>query len=107
MACHQLFLKDSREFFTKMRERDIDLVLKMTKCVLSAIKRKRKSIDIFELTFKDTSTLIFSVGSDQYSELLKNCLDDLIKVEEYELCAEITKIINKKKRKTKEEDLIL
>lgn len=107
MACHQLFLKDSREFFAKMKERDVDIVLKMVRCVLSAIKRKRKSIDIFEITFKDTSVLVFTIESYQYNELLKNCLDDLIKVEEYELCAEITKIINKKKRKVKEEDLIL
>jgi hypothetical protein len=107
MACHQLFLKDSKEFFIKMKERNIDMILKMVKCVLSAIKRKRKSIDIFEITFKDTNTYTFTIDSYQYNELLENCLDDLIKVEEYELCAEITKILNKKKRKIKEENLIL
>ena len=30
-------------------------------------------------------------------EMLKNCMDDLIKIEEYELCAEIQKQLEKKK----------
>ena len=89
-----------------MKERDIDLVLKMTKCVLSAIKRKRKSIDIFEINFKDTTILLFTVDSNQYSDVLKNCLKDLIVAEEYELCAEIVKFTDKS-RKSKENNLIL
>jgi hypothetical protein len=102
VACHCLYLKDQREFFTLMKERNSDLVMKMVKCVLSASKRNKKSIDIFDITFKDMSSMLFTIEKVQYKDLLKNCLDDLIKVEEYELCAEIKKQLDKKTRKKKE-----
>ena len=99
MACHCLTLKDQREFFRLMKERDSDLILKMVKCVLSAYKRDKDGIDIFDITFKDTSGMIFNIEKSQYTELLGNCLNDLIAMEEYELCAEVKKILDKKSRK--------
>ena len=75
--------------------------MKMVKCVLSAAKRNKKTIDIFDITFKNTDGLIFTIDKSQYTELLSNCLNDLIALEEYELCAEIKKFIDKKpKRKS-------
>ena len=100
MACHCLMLKDQREFFQMMKNRDSDLILKMVKCVLSAYKRNKDGIDIFDITFKDMSGMIFNIEKSQYVELLSNCLDDLIKIEEYELCAEVKKILDKKSKKT-------
>ncbi len=100
MACHCLMLKDQREFFQMMKNRDSDLILKMVKCVLSAYKRNKDGIDIFDITFKDMSGMIFNIEKSQYTELLSNCLDDLITMEEYELCAEIKKILDKKSKKS-------
>ena len=99
MACHYLSCKNSQEFFGLLKQRDPDLILKMTKCVLSATKRGKDKIDIFEITFKDMSELTFSIDKPQYRDLLSNCMDDLIKMEEYELCAEVKKILDKKPRK--------
>jgi len=45
------------------------------------------------------SGMIFNIEKSQYTELLSNCLDDLITMEEYELCAEIKKILDKKSKK--------
>ena len=73
--------------------------MKMVKCVISAYKRNRKGIDIFDITFKDMSGMVFNIEKSQYTELLSNCLDDLIKMEEYELCADIKKILDKKSKK--------
>jgi len=98
MACHCLILKNPEEFFTLLKERDSDLILKMVKCVLSAAKRNKDKIDIFDITFKNTDSLVFGVEKSQYKEVLKNCMDDMIAIEEYEICAEIQKIINKKTR---------
>lgn len=108
MACHYIYLRDQREFFEKMKNRDIDLIIKMTKCVLSAAKRNKEKIDIFDISFKNMSSMLFSVDSSQYNELLKNCLNDLIEEEEYELCAEIKKQLNKKPkgRRKKTENVI-
>ena len=100
MACNCLMLKDQREFLQLMKERDSELILKMVKCVLSAYKRNKDGIDIFDITFKDTSGMIFNIEKSQYAELLSNCLDDLIAIEEYELCSEIKKILDKKSKKT-------
>ena len=102
MACHCLYLKDQREFFTLMKLRDSDLILKMVKCVLSAAKRNKAKIDIFDISFKDMSGMVFTIDKSQYNDMLKNCMDDLIKIEEYELCAEIKKQLDKKTRKKKE-----
>jgi len=105
MACHCIMLKNQREFFQLMKDRDSDLIIKMVKCVLSAYKRNKDGIDIFDITFKDTSGMIFNIEKSQYKELLSNCLNDLIAVEEYELCAEVKKIIDKKTRKCKSSNI--
>jgi len=102
MACHYLYLKDQREFFTLMKERDSDIIMKMVKCVLSAAKRNKDKIDIFDISFKDMSGMVFTIDKKQYNDLLKNCMNDLIKIEEYELCGEIKKQLDKKTRKKKE-----
>jgi hypothetical protein len=68
---------------------------------LSAIKRKKNSIDIFEITFKNLEILVFTVEKHQYDDLLKNCLEDLVKAEEYELCAEVVKMQKKRTKKLK------
>ena len=99
MACHCLTLKDQREFFDLLKNRDPDMILKMVKCVLSAYKRNKDGIDIFDITFKDMSGMVFNIEKSQYTELLSNCLNDLIAIEEYELCAEVKKIIDKKSKK--------
>jgi len=102
MACHYLYLKDQREFFTLMKERDSEIIMKMVKCVLSAAKRNKDKIDIFDISFKDMSAMVFTIDKKQYNDLLKNCMNDLIKIEEYELCGEIKKQLDKKTRKKKE-----
>jgi galactitol-specific phosphotransferase system IIB component len=92
MACHYLTMKNADEFYMRLKSRDVDIVLKMVKCVLSAYKRDKDQIDIFDITFKSMDQLTFSIDKSQYKELLGNCM------EEYELCAEIKKILEGKKR---------
>ena len=99
MACYCLTLKDQREFLQLMKDRDSDLILKMVKCVLSAYKRDKDRMDIFDITFKDKSGMVFTIEKSQYAELLSNCLNDLSAIEEYELCADMKKIIDKKSKK--------
>ncbi len=107
MACHYLNLKNADEFYAKLKNREADLVLKMVKCVLSAYKRGKDQIDIFDITFKSMDQLTFTIDKSQYKELLGNCMNDLIAVEEYELCAEIKKILEGKKRGRKLKDKAL
>lgn len=109
MACHVLFLKNEEEFFGMLRNRNPELILKMCKSVLTAIRHKRKKIDIFDITFKDTSGMVFTIDEDQYTTILKNCLADMELIEEYELCAEMKKVIDrasKQKRPRKQKEII-
>ena len=105
MACHCLYLKNSDEFYSLLKSRDSDMIMKMVKCVLSAAKRNKKTIDIFDITFKNTDGLIFTIDKSQYTELLSNCLNDLVALEEYELCAEIKKFIDRKSKNKKSGDV--
>jgi hypothetical protein len=109
MACHVLFLKNEEEFFGMLRNRNPELILKMCKSVLTAIRHKRKKIDIFDITFKDTSGMVFTIDEDQYTTILKNCLADMEKIEEYELCANMKKVIDrapKQKRPRKQKEIV-
>lgn len=109
MACHTLFLKNQIEFFSRLKDREPDLIIKMVKCVLNAIKRKRDKVDIFDITFKDTSGMVFTIDEDQYTTILKNCLADMEKIEEYELCANMKKVIDrapKQKRPRKQKEIV-
>ncbi len=45
------------------------------------------------------SGMVFTIEKSQYVDLLSNCLNDLIAIEEYELCAEVKKVIDKKSKK--------
>jgi hypothetical protein len=101
MACHCLHLRDSKEFFELLKRRDPDLISKMVRCVLSAAKRGKDKIDIFDITFKTMDELTFTIDKSQYKEMLSNCMEDMIAAEEYELCAEIKKILDKKSRTRK------
>lgn len=102
MACHSLYLTNSREFYSLMKNRDVDLTTKMVQCVLNASKRNKEKVDIFDITFKNMDNLVFSIEKKQYKELLSNCLQDMINIEAYELCAEMKKQIDKKEGKKRE-----
>lgn len=101
MASYYMIMKNEKEFYERLKEREWDLVYKMVKSVLFAYKRKRESIDIFEITFKDLSTFTFNITKDQYKELIKNCWDDFIYNEEYEMLCSMRDIINEKDKKVK------
>ena len=101
MACHTIYMKDEREFFLKMKDRDPEIIYKMVKCVLSAYKRKINKLNIFEVVFKDTSYMVFAMEKKEFKNFLNNCIDDMINIEEYEICAEIKKIVSRNTRKKK------
>jgi 7,8-dihydro-6-hydroxymethylpterin-pyrophosphokinase len=94
-------MKDEKEFFLRMKDRDPEIILKMVKCVLSAHKRKIKQLNIFEVIFKDSSYMTFAMDKKEFKNFLNNCLQDMINIEEYEICAEIKKIVNRNVRKKK------
>lgn len=102
MASHVVLFKNMKEFFQKMKERDRDMMRKMVKTILHAIKTKKNKVDVFQVIFTDTSDYTFTVEDDQYITCLKNCMNDMILAEEYELCAQIKDVLDKySKRNTK------
>jgi hypothetical protein len=96
-------MKNEQEFFEKMKQRDPEIIFKMVKCVMSAYKRKKPQINIFDISFKDTSSMVFAMEKSEYKNFLNNCLQDMINLEEYEICADIKKIVETRTRKKKAE----
>lgn len=103
MASHVIVFKDQWEFFKKIKERDPDLIYKMVKSILHAVKNKRKKIDVFEVVFKDLSTPItFSLEHKDYKIRLEDALEAMISIEAYEMCADMRDAIKKlSKKRTK------
>lgn len=99
MAYHCLLLKNKDEFYTKLKYHDPDLVVKLVTCVINAHKRKLTNVDVFDITFKNSTELLFNVAKEQYKDLLKTYIPTLEKLEEYELCSDIIKIVEKKSKK--------
>lgn len=111
MASHVLSFKNQEEFFQKIKDKDRDLIVKMVKTVLYAIKHKKPKVDVFEVIFtdikyyRDLKELIFTKDKKDYIPTLKAAMDELIKFEEYELCAEIKELLDKKKKRNSKEKL--
>lgn len=101
MACHYLYFNNQNEFYSSLKRHDLDITLKMVKCIISASKRNKDSIDIFDIGFKNMSSMLFSIDKNEYKNCLENCMNTLIEAEEYEICTEIVKILNKKEKKIK------
>lgn len=95
MACNSLTVNNFQEFLQLMEDRDADLVLKMVKCVLKAYKQNKKQVDIFEINIENGEQVIYSMEKHQYVEFLDECIQDLIQMEEYELCNNIKQIKQK------------
>ena len=55
------------------------------------------------MLFRSMESLAFGIDKTQYREMLGNCMNDLIAMEEYELCAEIKKLLDKKPRKPRKD----
>jgi len=111
MASHVLSFKNKEEFFQKIKEKDRDLLVKMVKTILYAIKHKKQTVSIFEVIFTDVKysadlkELIFTKDKADYIPTLKAVMDDMIRFEEYEFCAEIKEALEKKKRINSKEKL--
>lgn len=101
MAFHCLLLKNKDEFYTRLKNFDAELIVKLVTCVLGAHKRKLDRVAVFDITFKNSESMVFSVEESQYKDLLATYLLPLENLEEYELCAGIMKILKKKKHKPK------
>jgi hypothetical protein len=110
MASHVLSFKNKEEFFQKIKDKDRDLIVKMVKTILYAIKHKKPKVNVFEVIFTDVKystdlkELVFSKEKSDYIPTLKAALDELIRFEEYELCSEIKEILDKKKNETQKKN---
>jgi hypothetical protein len=98
MAEFIIHKQDEDDFYDAlMVRRDFDLVNKIVASLTKAIKQKKKEVDIFEIIFPDTSSIVFAMRDDGYKECLENCLNDFAEQEMYEDCEKLKKIISKLK----------
>jgi len=98
MASHYLFYEKAEDFYTQLEQHDPILVRKMVKCILHAIRTKKEETDIFEVTYRDSSTENVIVNKKNFHQVLTRCMEHLIKTDEdYLLCAKVRDAIKKLK----------
>lgn len=93
MACYNIRLKNREDFIELIRSRDPEMVISMVNCVLRAIESKKKKVDIIQVKFDTGEGMMISASQEDYKNLLEKCKEDLIELEEFELCAEIQKAL--------------
>jgi protein-arginine kinase activator protein McsA len=110
MASHVIVFKDQWDFFKKIKEKDPDLLYKMSKAIVHAVKTKKVKMDVFEVVFKDLSQpIVFTLDKKDYKVRLEDAMETMIGIEAYELCADmrdaIAKLSKKRTRKPKKEQI--
>lgn len=89
------YLQES-DFWDDLNNKKYELILEVVNTIINAIEtNSRKSkIKIFEVAIMDDYILDFAIVKKEYLSVLNNLLPDLVKIEEYELCEQIKKILN-------------
>lgn len=89
-----LFYENEKEFYHAFKDkRDPNLIRKLAKSVISAVSKKLDHINVFEVTFKDSSSQLYIVRD--FHKTLSQCMQDMIDIEDYEICAKIRDTLNK------------
>lgn len=95
MAIHKIFEPNEITFYKKLVDCDEDIIKKCVSAILNAIKRKKKSVNIFDITFKNKDSMLFSIDSEHYSEFLSTHLNVFVEKEDYETATQIRDAIQK------------
>jgi hypothetical protein len=95
MACYSVSVKNRSEFLQLIRSRDPEMLIEMANCVLYAIDRDQKEVDILLVKFQTGEGMVISAIESNYKTFLNKCKEDLILIEEYEICAKIQKALIK------------
>lgn len=103
MASYYLSYDTENDFYKDLlTNKNPNLIKKIVKCVLSAHKRKKKEIEIFEVTFKNQQLIMpYKITQINYLKCLSRHLDGMIHLEEYELCAQMRDAIIQLTKKPK------
>jgi hypothetical protein len=95
MAYYEVKTSSDQEFLDMLRGRNDELVTAMVEGVLSAIDKGLKKIDLVkvintsDLNYRKKTSYVISIIEEDYETMLSSCMDDMIRLEKYELCSKI------------------
>jgi transcription antitermination factor NusA-like protein len=93
MAYYEVKTNSDQEFLDMLRERNDELVTAMVEGVLSAIDTGLKKIDLVEVInavgSRKKASYVISIVQEDYETMLTSCMEDMIRLEKYELCSKI------------------
>lgn len=98
MAYYKIKTKSDDEFLEMLKERDEALVTAMVNGVLDAVEKGMKKVDLIEVQLGDMKGhYVVTAIAKEYSKMLESCLEDMVRFENYELCAKIKKYLEENK----------
>jgi hypothetical protein len=98
MAYYKVNTEHEDDFIRMLKERHETLVTAMVKGVLDAAERGLKKVDLIEVqSGSKRGYYVVTAIAKEYGTMLKSCLDDMIRYENYELCAKIKNYLDEHK----------
>jgi hypothetical protein len=98
MAYYNVKTDNETDFLAMLSSREESLVTAMVEGVLDAIDNGLEYVELINVKFnkqRNKGYYAISVKKEEYSTLLKNCLDDMVRMEKYELCARMKSYLDR------------
>ena len=95
-----LILNTLTEFHDVVKSRDLACAITIFLAIKSGIKKKYKSVNVFNVTLKNDPLSIYQykLEKDQWDMSLNNCMEIFSSNEMFEECTEIQQLLKKLKK---------
>ncbi len=99
MAYYNVKTDNETEFLAMLSSREESLVTAMVEGVLDAIDNGLELVELISVKLNKRKVnkpfYTISIKKEEYRTLLKNCLDDMVRFEKYELCAKMKSYLDR------------
>ena len=93
-------VKDEEEFEERIKNKDLMLAKEIVNVILKNLNSKKRFHHIFEIYIENRDTILdLTIDKNDFITTLEKNLKTLIFHEEYEICSDIKKAIDKLKKK--------
>ena len=99
MAYYNVKTDNENDFLSMLSSREESLVTAMVEGVLDAIDNGLEMVELISVKLNKRRVnkpfYTISIKKEEYPTLLKNCLDDMVRFEKYELCAKMKSYLDR------------
>ena len=99
MAYYNVKTDNENDFLSMLSSREESLVTAMVEGVLDAIDNSLEMVELISVKLNKRRVnkpfYTISIKKEEYPTLLKNCLEDMVRFEKYELCAKMKSYLDR------------